>query len=32
MAEVDGSDALAAAHVPFINCEELVRIYKIADL
>src|SRR5690348_16625909 len=23
---------VAAAHVPFINCEEVVRIYKIADL
>ena len=24
--------AVSAAHLPFINCEELVRIYKIADL
>jgi len=31
-AELDGSDARAPAHMPFINCEELVRIYKIADL
>lgn len=28
----DALDAPAAVHVPFINCEELVRIYKIADL
>lgn len=24
--------AVSSAHVPFINCDELVRIYKIADL
>ena len=31
-AELSGSAGQAPAHVPFINCEELVRIYKIADL
>lgn len=32
MASEMDSEERSAAHVPFINCEELVRIYKIADL